>query len=55
MAQVLRPTVYDNLGGINKTMLNAMAANLGAESQAAIDYVKTKAFNDATGTFYLYE
>ena len=55
LAQVLRPTVYDNLGGINKTMLNAMAANLGAESQAAIEYVKAKAFNDATGTFYLYE
>ena len=53
--QLLVADVYDNLGEINKTMLNAMAGNLGDESKAAIEVIKSTAFNDATGKFYLYE
>lgn len=55
MDELLTPAVYNNLGSLNKTMLNAMAGNLGDESKAAIEYIKDKAFNGETGKFYLYE
>ena len=53
--ELLTPSVYNNLGSLNKTMLNTMAGNLGEESKAAIDFIKEKAFNGETGKFYLYE
>lgn len=55
MDELLTPAVYNNLGSLNKTMLNSMAGNLGEDSKNAIEYIKTKAFNGETGKFYLYE
>lgn len=52
--QLADPQVYDNLGEINKTMLNSLKGNLGEESQDAIEYVKAHAYNEE-GKLYLYE
>lgn len=55
MNELLTAEVYNNLGTINKTMMNAMAGNLGQESKDAIDIIKDKAFNGESGKLYLYE
>jgi len=55
LADLLNPKVYDNLGSINKTMLNAMSANLGDASKDAISEILNRSFNNQTGYFYLYE